>query len=161
MSDQVDYSRGFKAGDYCYLLPWGPRNPGKTPAVIVRVPRRPFARFTVREINKKIGTEVHGDLLLPMSIVEQAALMEARWFVYMVQCADGMIYTGVTTDVKRRIKAHEAGKGAKYTRGRGPFQLLYTEACETKHAACKREWNIKCMKREQKLALVEQANKPL
>jgi putative endonuclease len=65
------------------------------------------------------------------------------WTLYMVECGDGTIYTGITTDLLRRLKAHTNGKGAKYTRGRGPFHLLYTEMYYTKAEALQREARIK------------------
>ncbi len=76
------------------------------------------------------------------------------WIVYILQCADGTLYTGITNDLDRRIAEHEAGKGAKYTRGRGPFQLVYNEVCEGRGQASKREIEIKSLNREQKLGLI-------
>ena len=55
--------------------------------------------------------------------------MDKVWFVYLLRCGDGSLYCGITDDVSRRLEAHAAGKGAKYTRGRGPLELVYTEAC--------------------------------
>ena len=75
------------------------------------------------------------------------------YFVYILRCADGTLYTGITTDVARRLRVHGRGKGAKYTRSRLPLALAYTEACEDKGAALRREHAIKAMTRAQKLAL--------
>lgn len=75
------------------------------------------------------------------------------WSVYILRCADGTLYTGVTTDVARRLAAHQCGKGAKYTRGRGPLTLVYTQACPDKPSAFRREWELKHMSREEKVAL--------
>lgn len=64
-------------------------------------------------------------------------------YVYVLSCGDGSYYTGYTTDVEERLKAHREGRGAKYTRGRGPLQLIYTEEFEDKREAMRREWEIK------------------
>jgi putative endonuclease len=78
------------------------------------------------------------------------------WSVYILKCADTSLYTGVTTDTKRRAKEHNSGKlGAKYTRARRPVELLYTEACEDRSDACKREAAIKKLTRQQKLTLIK------
>ena len=79
--------------------------------------------------------------------------MDKVWFVYLLRCGDGSLYCGITDDVLRRLEAHAAGKGAKYTRGRGPLELVYTEACESHSDALKREAAIKKLKRQEKLAL--------
>lgn len=76
-------------------------------------------------------------------------------FVYVLQCTDGSLYTGYTTDVERRVAEHNAGDGAKYTRGRTPVELVHVEEFESKSAAMSREYEIKQLRREQKLALVE------
>ena len=81
--------------------------------------------------------------------------MEKKWSVYILRCADGTLYTGVTTDIQRRFRAHQSGKGAKYTRGRGPLQLVYTQVCPDKPSAFRREWELKHMSREEKLALCQ------
>jgi putative endonuclease len=74
-------------------------------------------------------------------------------YVYMIQCKDGTLYTGWTTDVAARVKAHNEGVGAKYTKGRGPVTLIYTEAFESKSDALRREMAIKKLSREDKLKL--------
>ena len=79
--------------------------------------------------------------------------MDKTWYVYLLRCGDGSLYCGITDDVSRRLEAHTAGKGAKYTRGRGPLELVYTQACESHSDALKREIAIKRMKRPEKLAL--------
>lgn len=76
------------------------------------------------------------------------------WTVYMLRCADGSLYTGITTDLVRRVKKHEEGKGARYTHGRGPFQLVYQEFHENRAEASKREMAIKSLSRTRKLALI-------
>ena len=75
------------------------------------------------------------------------------WYVYMLRCGDGTLYTGVTDSVERRLAAHRSGKGAKYTRGRGPLELVYTEEVPGKSAALKREIVIKNLTRGDKDAL--------
>ena len=79
--------------------------------------------------------------------------MDKVWFVYLLRCGDGSLYCGITDDVSRRLEAHAAGKGAKYTRGSGPLELVYTEACESHSDALKREAAIKKLKRQEKLRL--------
>ena len=77
------------------------------------------------------------------------------WFVYMLRCGDGSLYTGITDDVPRRLEVHRAGKGAKYTRGRGPRELVYQEEVSDKSAALKREYAIKRLRREEKEQLLQ------
>ena len=76
------------------------------------------------------------------------------WFVYILRCGDGTLYTGVTDDVQRRLAAHRAGKGAKYTRGRGPLELVYTQEQPDKSAALRREFQIKKLTRPQTERLI-------
>lgn len=76
-------------------------------------------------------------------------------FVYMLRCKDNSLYTGYTNNLENRLKAHRDGKGAKYTRGRGPFQVVYIEKIETKEQALKREYEIKQLKRKEKLLLIQ------
>ena len=80
-------------------------------------------------------------------------------YTYMVRCSDGSLYTGYTTNLKRREKAHNSGKGAKYTRGRRPVTLVYFEAFETKEEAMRREAAIKKLSKEKKELLVAQFDK--
>lgn len=75
-------------------------------------------------------------------------------FVYMVECADQTLYTGWTTDVERRVKMHNAGRGARYTRQHGPVRLVYTEEFPDRRAAMQRELQIKRMSRAEKLNLI-------
>jgi len=81
------------------------------------------------------------------------------FFAYLVQCADGTLYGGYTTDLQKRLTAHNSGKGAKYTRSRLPVELVWWEECPTKEAAMSREWHIKRLTREQKFALIEEHKK--
>lgn len=75
--------------------------------------------------------------------------------VYIVECADGTFYTGYTTDVPRRVAEHNAGTGARYTRGRTPVELVHTERFSVKSSALRREYEIKQLPRAKKEALVE------
>jgi len=76
----------------------------------------------------------------------------SHW-VYVVECADGTFYTGYTTDPERRVAEHNAGEGAKYTRGRRPVELVYTEECASRSAALSREYEVKQLSHEEKAAL--------
>ena len=80
--------------------------------------------------------------------------MEKQWTVYILECGDGTLYTGITDDLERRLRAHAGGKGAKYTRGRGPLELVYREECGSHSEALKRELRIKAMTRSAKEALI-------
>ena len=77
------------------------------------------------------------------------------YLVYILRCGDGTLYTGCTNDLPRRLRAHQAGRGAKYTRSRLPVELVYQEACADKSAALRREYEIKQLTRVQKLKLIE------
>lgn len=81
---------------------------------------------------------------------------EKIWYVYMLRCGDGSLYTGITDDVPRRLEVHRSGKGAKYTRGRGPLELVHQEKYETKSEALRREMQIKALPRSQKIKLIYQ-----
>lgn len=78
-----------------------------------------------------------------------------NWTLYILECADGTLYTGITNNLPARIAAHEAGTGAKYTRGRGPFTLAYSEECEDRAQASRREMEIKRMSRTEKMVLMD------
>jgi len=77
-----------------------------------------------------------------------------EWYVYILQCADDTLYTGVATDIMARIATHNAGKGAKYTRGRLPVVLVYQEIAGNRGAALKREHAIKQMRTASKRRLI-------
>ena len=80
--------------------------------------------------------------------------MDGAWYVYILTCADGTLYTGVTTDLTRRLEEHNTSpKGAKYTRVRRPVTLAHTEAFTTRSEACIREAAIKKLSREEKARL--------
>ena len=75
-------------------------------------------------------------------------------FTYLLRCADGTLYGGYTTDLQKRLAAHNSGKGAKYTRSRLPVELVWWEEHPTKEAAMSREWQVKHLTREKKLELI-------
>ena len=80
------------------------------------------------------------------------------YYLYILRCGDNSLYTGITTDVARRLAAHQSGKGAKYTRGRGPLTLVYQEELPDKPSALRRELAVKALTREEKLALIQKGS---
>lgn len=80
-----------------------------------------------------------------------------QYYAYMLRCADGTIYSGYTTDPRRRTAVHNSGRGAKYTRSRLPVELVYQESCATKSEALKREAALKKLIRAEKISLIEKA----
>ncbi len=78
-----------------------------------------------------------------------------RWHLYLLRCGDGTLYCGIALDVPARLAQHEAGKGAKYTRGRTPLELVYSEVCVSRSEALKRERAVKSLTRPEKLELIE------
>lgn len=78
------------------------------------------------------------------------------WIVYILRCADDTLYTGITTDLEARLKKHGEGRGARYTKGREPYKIVFSEQHPDKSSAAKRESVIKKMTRSQKLALIKQ-----
>jgi putative endonuclease len=87
-------------------------------------------------------------VLNPLQIVQD------RWFVYIARCNDGSLYTGIALDVKLRLEAHNAGRGARYTRGRGPLALCAHRRCDSKGAALRLEWAVKQLPRPAKETLI-------
>ena len=81
--------------------------------------------------------------------------MESLWYLYILRCKDNTFYTGITTNVEKRLVAHCSGKGAKYTRGRAPLELVYQESCGSHSNALKREAEIKKLSRAAKEMLVK------
>lgn len=79
----------------------------------------------------------------------------AEAWVYLLRCADGSLYCGWTNDLERRLRAHNEGRGAKYTRSRRPVALVWLERCGDRSAALRREREIKRMSREEKIRLTE------
>ncbi|MEK7505518.1 MAG: GIY-YIG nuclease family protein [Patescibacteria group bacterium] len=76
------------------------------------------------------------------------------YFVYILECADKSLYTGITTDIKRRFTEHKNGEGGRYTRSRGVEKIIYTEKHPDRSSASKREAEIKSWRREKKLSLI-------
>ena len=83
--------------------------------------------------------------------------MSREWKLYIMRCGDGSLYTGITVDVEARLAQHREGTGAKYTRGRGPLELVYVEDCEDHSQALKRELAIKALSKNEKQALIQYA----
>ena len=78
------------------------------------------------------------------------------WYVYILECSDLTLYTGISNDVEKRIDTHNKKKGAKYTKTRTPVKLMYQQTFETKSLAAKEEWRIKQLTRIQKISLINQ-----
>lgn len=87
-------------------------------------------------------------------------MTDIKAYMYVLECADGTLYTGYTTDVERRLSTHNAGKGAKYTRARLPVKLLYQESFPSKQEAQSAEAYFKQKTRQQKLAYIKKHSKP-
>ena len=84
-----------------------------------------------------------------------ARLSKDGWCVYILKCKDGTFYTGITTDINRRIKEHGTNKGAKYTKQRGPFRLVYKASFLNRSSASKEEYKIKSLSLKNKIKLIE------
>ena len=80
------------------------------------------------------------------------------YYIYILRCRDGSLYTGWTNDMAKRIEAHNKGQGAKYTKGRGPMELIYHEEYSNKSEALKREYAIKRFSKAQKLELIQKSS---
>lgn len=80
--------------------------------------------------------------------------MEHNWYLYVLRCGDGTLYTGITTNIEKRLAAHRAGKGAKYTRGRAPLELIYRELCGSHSDALKKEYRFKQLPRAEKERII-------
>ena len=81
--------------------------------------------------------------------------MSDKWYLYILRCKDGTLYTGIAVDVQARLEQHRSGKGAKYTRGRGPLELVYTEECDSHSDALKQEIAIKRLTKQEKEKLIK------
>ncbi|MGE5047597.1 MAG: GIY-YIG nuclease family protein [Deltaproteobacteria bacterium] len=92
-------------------------------------------------------------ILAPPGHVRHAAAV--RWCVYLLRCGDGTLYAGITNDLSKRLGAHRSGRGARYTRGRGPLTLVHQEPARSKSAALRREHQLKRMRRREKLAFLD------
>lgn len=80
--------------------------------------------------------------------------MERQWFLYILRCGDDTLYTGITTDIDRRFAMHISGRGAKYTRGRGPLTIVYRECCGSHSDALRREYTVKALPRTEKEKMI-------
>jgi putative endonuclease len=87
---------------------------------------------------------------------QSAKSIENTWFVYILECRDGSWYTGITNDLEKRIDAHTHGRGAKYTKGRGPFTLIYSSICKNREEASRQEHSIKQLSRAQKECFIKE-----
>jgi len=83
---------------------------------------------------------------------------EPEWFLYLIRCSGGQLYTGITTDVERRYSEHSEGKGAKFLRGKGPLQLVFSENIGTHSDALKTELKIKKLRKSEKEALIQRGS---
>ena len=83
-----------------------------------------------------------------------AMTKNSQWYIYIIRCADDTLYTGISNHLEKRIDSHNAGNGAKYTKGRGPVELIYKEKSQDKSTASKREAEIKKLTRKEKLKLI-------
>lgn len=81
-------------------------------------------------------------------------MKEGSWQLYILRCRDGTLYTGIAVDAEKRLRQHRSGKGAKYTRGRGPLEMVYLEQCENHPQALRRELEVKKLTRAEKEALI-------
>ena len=122
-------------------------------------------KATARSEMERSGIELHGSMRpaanFPQSLPENRSIcypISSEVFfmnyTYVVTCRDGSLYTGWTNDLEKRIKAHNEGKGAKYTKSRRPVVLTYYEEYESREAAMKREYEIKHLSRQKKLKLI-------
>lgn len=84
--------------------------------------------------------------------------MDKQWCLYILCCKDGTLYTGITDNLQRRLSQHNEGKGAKYTRGRGPLKLRYTEDCTDMSQALQREHQVKKLSKQEKIQLFSLEN---
>ena len=87
---------------------------------------------------------------------DDESLESPMWFVYILRCGDGSLYTGITTDLQRRCTQHNTGKASRYTRSRLPVEIVYNETIATRSLALKRELAIKAISRQKKELLIEQ-----
>lgn len=92
------------------------------------------------------------------NLTECPSCAAVSWQVYIILCSDGSLYTGITTNVERRLRQHAEGKGAKYFRGKEPLQVVYQEGGHTRSGASKREAQIKLLPRAKKLQLVKSSD---
>ncbi len=92
--------------------------------------------------------------MLPKLTKDDTSKNEMKWWLYILRCRDGSFYTGIAIDPKERLKQHNSGKGARYTRGRGPSRIVYREECGNRSKALKRECAVKKLSRDEKKKLI-------
>jgi putative endonuclease len=90
----------------------------------------------------------------PVKRAKKKPLPKPAWFLYILECGDGTLYTGVTTDITRRVREHQEGKGARYTRTHAPVLLVHEEPCGTRSQALSRECAVKALPRPKKRELI-------
>ena len=112
-------------------------------------------------LRKKITVEVEAKAkeVAVLKLLAGLKKSDAKWFVYMLRCSDGSLYTGITKDLPRRLEQHNAGTASRYTRSRRPVKLAWQEAQPSQSSALKRELAIKAMSRREKLAMIGQRKK--
>lgn len=114
----------------------------------------------VLALSKAKGQDLDTPLLIPR--MEDRGLKTfsspMSWYVYIIECKDNKLYTGITNNLERRIKQHNSGNGCRFTKYRTPVELIYNQKLRTKPQALKREIAIKRLKRAQKLNLIEETN---
>ena len=88
--------------------------------------------------------------------LKKSRLGKGSWVLYILECRDQTLYTGISRDLKRRLEQHRKGRASRYTRGRGPVKLIYQEYCDERSAALKREAAIKSLSRAGKMRLVRE-----
>jgi putative endonuclease len=93
-----------------------------------------------------------------ITLAELAKSKGSSWVVYILKCSDNTYYTGITNNINRRITQHEANKGAKYTKGRGPFSLVYQDKCKNRSEASQKEFAIKKLALHEKIGLIRAYN---
>lgn len=98
------------------------------------------------------------DVTVPKPSKRVEAVKAPAWFMYILRCSDGSLYTGITTDVRRRSEQHNAGIAARYTRSRRPVRVEYQELQASRSSALKREWAVKAMARLEKESLIRRVN---
>jgi putative endonuclease len=77
------------------------------------------------------------------------------WYVYILLCSDNTLYTGISNNPEERLKVHEAGKGAKYTKGRSPLKIIFLSETKDRSEASREEYRIKCLTRDSKILLID------
>lgn len=132
-------------------------------------PSVPATPISPSKFEKPSGSDASGEITEPAKPLKHAKPAKpskpeaiGKHYLYVLECADGTLYTGYTVDVEQRVAAHSEGRGAKYTRSHRPVKLVASAEFETKHAAMSAEYRFKRLSRAEKLALLdESAHRPL